>query len=68
VAKHGPNVLRFVLRTGNSSYAMVGLYSPPTDDGAELENVQKALDASPWGIPLLVLGDLNADLELMRGP
>jgi hypothetical protein len=51
VAEHGPNVLRFVLRTGNSSYAMVGSYSPSTDDGAELENIQKALDASPRGFP-----------------
>ncbi len=53
-----PNLLTFLLVTGNERFYCMGVYIPPTDTMG-VEDLRAAWDACPDGCMPLVLGDLN---------
>lgn len=61
----GPNVIRATLVSGRKKWRLVGAYIPPgEEDGTTLDCVQAAAAISSE-LPLILLGDLNADLKRM---
>jgi hypothetical protein len=65
VRKHGHNVMSAVFVTGHVRYGIIGAYIPP-DDISGVNFIAQANKALPQGLPLLLLGDLNADLASPR--
>ncbi len=53
-----PNLLTFLLVTGNERFYCMGVYTPPTNTMG-VEDLRAAWDACPDGCMSLVLGDLN---------
>jgi exonuclease III len=63
----GPNVIRATLVSGRKKWRLVGVYIPPgEEDGSTLECAQAAAAVSS-DLPLILLGDLNADLKCVSG-
>ena len=63
----GPNVIRAMLVSGRKKWRLVGVYIPPgEEDGSTLEFAQAAAAISS-DLPLILLGDLNADLKYASG-
>jgi hypothetical protein len=61
----GPNVISFVLRTGERRFGCVVGYIPPNCSDTQ-EFINQALEYLPTGIPSLLMGDINANLESPR--
>lgn len=63
VKAYGPNVISFVLVSGNKRWTVVGVYIPPTEnDGCTLRQIGLAFhDARD--MELLLAGDINVDLR-----
>ena len=57
-----PNLLTFILVTGNERFYCMGVYIPPADVGGE-EDLRAAWDACPDDCMPLVLGDLNINFS-----
>jgi len=53
-----PNLLTFLLVTGNERFYCMGVYTPPTDTMG-VEDLRAAWEACPEGCMPLILGDLN---------
>ena len=53
-----PNLLTFLLGTGNEQFYCMGAYIPPADTMG-VEDLQAAWEACPDDCMPLVLGDLN---------
>ena len=53
-----PNLLTFLLVTGNERFDCMGVYIPPTDT-MRVEDLRATWEACPDGCMPLVLGDLN---------
>jgi len=53
-----PNLLTFLLVTGDKQFYCMGVYIPPTDTMG-VEDLRAAWEACPDGCMPLVLGDLN---------
>jgi len=60
--RYGPNVICFVVVSGQKRWGCIGVYIPP-EDRETLNYVVEALESLPRGIPKVLLGDLNVDLE-----
>ena len=55
------------VQTGEARYYVMGCYMPPSDkEGKNLDNVMDALDKMPKGCIPMLLGNLNADLDVPR--
>jgi hypothetical protein len=61
VRKHGHNVMSAVFVTGHVWYGIIRAYIPP-DDISGVNFIAQAKEALTQGLPLLLIGDLNADL------
>jgi hypothetical protein len=59
--KHGPNVISFILVTGQQRYPMIGAYIPPNDT-TTLHYISRANNRFA-GQPIILLGDINVDLR-----
>jgi hypothetical protein len=57
-----PNLLTFILVTGNERFYCMGIYIPPADMGGE-EDLQATWDACPDDCMPLVLGDLHINFS-----
>ena len=66
VRRWGPNVISFVLVTGPQSFGFVGGYIPP-DDTTTIQFIQRAMEYQREGMPVFLMGDLNADLNGPKG-
>jgi hypothetical protein len=60
-----PNLLTFLLVTGDERFYCMGVYIPPTDTMG-VEDLQAAWEACPEGCMPLVLGDLNLNFGKPR--
>jgi hypothetical protein len=61
----GPNVLTFVLATGNTRFFAVGCYIPP-NDLSTLTTIEQAWNECPRGHTPILLGNLNVNLHSPR--
>jgi hypothetical protein len=60
--KHGPNVVSCSLVTGNTRYAIIGAYIPPTDT-TTLAHISDARNRFLGRQPIILMGDINVDLR-----
>ena len=58
-ARFGPNVVSFLLTLGARLWYVVGAYVNP-NDAPDIHSVDKDLRASPKGLDMVLMGDLNA--------
>ncbi len=61
----GPNVLSFDLLTGKKRFYVVGAYLPPSDPGTTLLHVKQAWKECPNGCKPILLGNLNANTNIL---
>lgn len=59
--RHGPNVISFLLISGQRRFFMIGVYIPPNDT-LTLTQIQEARDRYA-NMPVIMMGDLNVDLN-----
>jgi exonuclease III len=59
---YDPNVITFILVTGRKRYSCMGAYILPIDNST-IETIQHAVDKLPKYNPIILLGDLNADIN-----
>ena len=62
----GPNMASFLLMSGSRIWYIVGAYMPPNNTPA-VHCAEQALEASPIGMEVILLGDLNSPLPELRG-
>jgi hypothetical protein len=62
---YNPNSISFELITGIRRYACVGVYIPPSDT-ITVDTITTALKAMPPMLPLILMGNLNAEIERPR--
>jgi exonuclease III len=59
--RHGPNVISFLITTGQHRFFVVGAYIPPSTDTMTLQHIQMACGRFA-DEPMILMGDLNVDL------
>jgi hypothetical protein len=62
VRKWGPNVISFILVMGAQQFGFIGGYVPP-DDSTTIQFIQRAMEYQTEGMPVFLMGDLNANLH-----
>jgi exonuclease III len=61
INRYNPNVISFELVTGKRRFSCVGAYIPPGDT-TTIDNITIAIERLPRNNPIILLGDLNADI------
>jgi exonuclease III len=61
INRYNPNVISFEIVTGKLCFSCVGAYIPPGDT-TTIDNIKIAIERLPRNSPLILLGDLNADI------
>ena len=61
----GPNMVSFLLTSGERRWYVVGVYMPP-NDVPDVHCVEQALQAAPKRLEMILMGDLNARLGKPR--
>jgi hypothetical protein len=61
INRYNPNVISFELVTGERRFSCVGAYIP-SGDTTTIENITIAIERLPRNNPLILFGDLNADI------
>jgi hypothetical protein len=59
--RHGPNVISYIITTGQRKYPVIGAYIPPTDT-TTLAFISEASNRFA-GQPIILMGDINVDLR-----
>jgi hypothetical protein len=59
--RHGPNVISFLITTGNRQYPVIGMYIPPKDT-TTLAFISEASNRFA-GQPSILMGDINVDFR-----
>jgi hypothetical protein len=60
--RHGPNVVSCFLVTGNTRYAVIGAYIPPTNT-TTLAHISDASNHFQGHRPIILMGDININLQ-----
>ena len=59
---HGPNIIRFELKTGHRRFLIVGAYiSPSEEDGSTFDYIKQACNRQT-GLCTIVMGDFHVDI------